>query len=320
MSKTLIKFRSIAVGMAFFVTLYGMAMVGQREPFFGVRLPLRAGESVGPKPRTVLRTELSRFSRSLRIPDALSPNGAAEMSAPIHLVQPSPLSGEDDFYRDYFSSNDNRIARAYLDRWSFHNQQRTAGWSAGDPRHVDIGSLDFYNNAPREVDVRRGFAEQVLRIRFDYALRAYFRPDGRGTGIKNAEKALNSLRNQAVKLSSSPSNRSTGELRFGYDVFTDFSKIEFVGGTIEGGLYHTFLLSAMAGARSNGRPVYAQVVAKPGPGLPVPSLRYRFDNRTIEASVAKQITSNVTGAVVSTQPTLNNGVETSYGMTLSYRF
>lgn len=236
------------------------------------------------------------------------------------LSRPSPLPKDEEFYKDYVSSLDDKIVRDYQDRWGYHNMQMAWMMSVGnDIRHVNIGSLGaYYDGAPREEDVRRNFAEQVLRMRLDMAMRTYFRPKDRGEALKKTEAALNAIKNKRVTLTSD--NQAVAEVRMGYDVFTDFAKVEYVHGAFQSGFYHSFFLAALTGTRSNGRPVFLQAAVTPGGGLPTPSLRYRLDTSAGEAALSRQLSRSVAASLSTTYPLLDNGVAKSYNISVSYSF
>jgi hypothetical protein len=239
-----------------------------------------------------------------------------------NLVAPSPLGREDAAYHEYVASVDARITREYNDRWRYHELQKNYNGPVGNTRHSDIGSLGFYNYAPLEMDVRRGFADQVLRVRVDAAMRAYFRPAERGRSIRKASQAFEKMKQSTMTFKSDAG--VVTEFRYGYDVFTDFSKLECTRGSTSLGLYHTALLGGLTGSGPAGaiRPVFVQIsTGVLGSSLPTPFVRYRLDAPVLEASLSKALSGSVSASVGTTQPLAATPLAVkTYGATISYSF
>lgn len=217
------------------------------------------------------------------------------------LYRPSHYQEETQFYQDYFAPFDRRIVKDYSDRWQYHETQinyyASTSWRF---EHISPGSM----NGPYEASVREEFARQVLRQRIDAAIRKYFEAPERARDLKRARKALDETKNYKVSLSSAPpgTKEQRAEMRVGYDVFTDVSKIEYLQGPMQVGFYYPRFLNTLMGAPSSGEPLSMRLGADFGPSFPRTSLNYRLNGDSLETSFTKNLARNVDGQLLSAQP------------------
>ena len=214
---------------------------------------------------------------------ALPPLGTLEL-----VDRPAGYRDEDSFYREYYSALDDRIEDAYLDAWTY--TEKPASW------HND-------------------FAQQVLRLRVDATWKSYFAPKDRAVTLKRVHKVIHEMRDMPVRLSDEPGGGG-GELKFGYDVFTDASKVEYSHGALQAGVYHPHLMSALTGSK---------------PALDVLSLRvsysgmrlaYTVGGDSVEAAVSRSLAEGVSGEIVSSHPLRQDvpGLQSRYELRLSFGF
>lgn len=234
------------------------------------------------------------------------------------FLKPSPLAPEDAFYRRMFSKTDDGIYRQYQDRWSYHEMQIRYAATEWNYEHLSIGSLDFYGRAPYEGDVRREFAQQVLRVRLDSALRESLKGTEGARAVQKAQQAVDQIKNApVVKVGG---GEHPGEFRVGYDVLSDASKLEYVKGEWLAGIYHPHLLSALTGQRAGQPDLSLRLSAAFKHPLPSASISYQPGTRLVEASLARQLSRTVATRVLSSTPTSGGAAVSSYRVEVSYQF
>jgi hypothetical protein len=229
------------------------------------------------------------------------------------LTRPKEYKDEDAFYREYFAPTDAKVEREYMDRWRYHDTQINYTGAYRPVEHLAIGTCD----TSYEADVRRQFAEQVMRMRMDAAVRTYFAPSDRAAGFKSAEQALNKVKSMPIRMGNNP---SSGEMRFGYDVLSDASKLEYKQGAVQAGFYHPHLVGALSGGQSKIDLLSMRMTANPGKGLPSASMNLAMNGNLVEASIAKPLSPTVTTELLSRYPLRDQTIPCSYMLRLTYRF
>jgi hypothetical protein len=220
-------------------------------------------------------------------------------------------------YLQYFSATDPSIERQYLDRWTYHEQQIQYGATAWRQEHLSIGSRDVYGRAPYEGDVRRDFANHVLRVRLDAALREYFKNNAVAKTAVKAQQTVNQLKSMPVKVSSKPGG---GQFQFGYDVQSDASKIEYWQTGFNAGIYHPHLLSALTGTARFDE-LTLRVGLSISPELPAAGFSYQPGTTVLEVGLSKALSRQISTRVVqitSKRPEIAPPAE--YRMEVSYQF
>ncbi len=239
------------------------------------------------------------------------------------ILRPTPLKQEDHFYRSFVAGLDDRIEREYFDRWYFHELQQSYGThQSQNQKHLNPGTLEFHDNAVSERDYRRGFAQQVLSLRLQRGVEEYLKTWKTMKSMQKTMEVLREASTQSFSLAQnkpgqiSRANPFLGDVRFGYDIFRDFTKLEYSCPALDLGLYHTSLLGT---AGSVPRSTFSQLVVKTGENAPTPTLRYRFEASAMDIGLSKTITKSLSGSVATTQP-IGRGTEKGYGVSLSYSF
>lgn len=233
------------------------------------------------------------------------------------LNRPSDYKDEDAFYREYVAPTDAKIVRDYTDRWHYQEMQVLYASTTWNYEHVSIGSQDFLGQGQYDGFVRGQFAQQVLRIRGDAMIRAYFAPNDRAADVKTAQRALNSIKSVPLRVSS---DKQGGEFHFGYDVFTDSSKLEYTQGSVQAGLYHPHLFGAFTGAAGKLDALNLKMSAHTGVGLPTANLSYYMNGSAIEGSVSEPLSPVVLAELVSRQPLRDQTITHTVGVRVTYRF
>lgn len=229
------------------------------------------------------------------------------------LKRPSDWKDEDAVYKEYFSATDERVKTTYNDRWHYQEMQLPYASTSYHHEHLDIGSTNYYGHAPYEGDVRHDFAQQVVRLRVDSAIRTYFAPKERGGAIKSAQQTLTKLGNLPLKVSDA---KGGGEFRIGYDVFSNSSKLEYVQSGMQAGLYQSTFL----GTAGRFDAMTFRMTANPGLGLPSARLNYAMDGSVVEGGLSKPLSSSVTTDLISRHPVHSPVIPHSYQLVVSYRF
>ena len=233
------------------------------------------------------------------------------------LKRPSDYKDDDAFYREYVAPSDARIAREYMDRWRYQEMQILYASTTWNYEHVSIGSQDVLGRGQYDGDVRRQFAQQVLRIRTDAMIRNYFAPNDRAAEIKSAQRALNSIKNVPLKISK---DEHGGEFHFGYDVFSDSTKLEYLQGPVQAGFYHPHLIGALTGSARKIDALNLKMSARTGVGMPTANVSYSMNGAAIEGSLSEPLSPVVVAELVSRQPIRDQTIQHSYGFRVTYRF
>lgn len=265
----------------------------------------------------------------------VSKNGRAETSSLVHIVTPSAknripdsmmaqrtdFEDPDKFYRTYFGKTDAQVKSMYESQWRYHDMMVPYAMTSWRYEHLSIASLDFYDRAPYEWDVRRGFAEQVLRMRIDSGVRAALYEVKNPTLTKSYAKLKNTMdqiNNYPLRLSSKKDSKA-GELRLGYDVLSDASKIEYVQGLIETGLYHPKLVGLMMNQMSWDS-ANLRLSTNFGGTNPKASLSVPLHRNVVEGSVSKVLSDSVSATVSTGQPWKDRSASHSYNASVAYSF
>ncbi len=236
---------------------------------------------------------------------------------PLKMEKPSGYN-EDEFYRTYFSKVDAGIENEYQNKWRFHNLQTRYSPGSQKDEHYTMGTVESYGQGRRESEVRSEFAEQVLRMRVDSAFRTYF------AGKENsfAKKALDTMeriKDMRVQTGVAGQSGQQAEVCFGYDVLTDSSKIEYIKGKIEAGLYHPKLTGAFMG-RSQMTDANFSVWTNMDGTIPRTRLSVPANADTFSTSLSQPLAKNLMGTIGTSQPLKNRPANSSYDITFSLDF
>lgn len=234
-----------------------------------------------------------------------------EHSSELVTKQPE-TKVEDVVYRSYFEGVDGRITTLYQDQFSQHEQNlqfRSSSW-----RGEFISNSISSGGVQYDWQVREQFARQVFRMRVDQGIRETLKTLRQSPAIAKAQGAIESLQNMSVPVSSS-NGRPAGQLRMGYDLYSDSSKVEYVGGTVDLGVYKNGLLSSPGNMQATLMNVSSDLGASVGRG----SLSMPLSGDNIQASISRQISKSVSTSISSTQP-LKARQDSSYYWQMAFSF
>lgn len=217
------------------------------------------------------------------------------------------MDPQDLFYQKYFSKLDPGIERAYQDRWKYHDMQLPYALGSWGFEHLSLGSLNTSNFTQPEWRVRQDFAQQVLRMRFQSAVREFLSGVTLPQTIRHAQNtvhAIDSLKNNAVSIGGGGEGRTPVHMRFGYDIVTDSSKLELVRGSTTLGVYHPQLFTSFVGAGAFPTLALASVrlnTVLDDAKTKTLGMGYRWGDSTVEASFVNNFTPAVTGRLAGSQ-------------------
>jgi hypothetical protein len=227
----------------------------------------------------------------------------------IERLMDLPHHADDDaFYKTYFSQPDDGIARNYQNAWRYHEiqtqyapLQTTTQFYAMAPM-TGPGAL-----SPVEKDVRAGFAQSVLRLRMDTALRSAIAPVGVPRAarqhLQTVQGGLNKIKNASVAFSP---ERGAPRLQMGYDVFSDASKVEVVTERWGAGIYHAHLMGCVSGANV-AADAFALRVTTSALALATASLAYLPNGKAVQAAFSRPLSRRVTAQLSTSQPVVPTG-------------
>lgn len=230
----------------------------------------------------------------------LAKSGGRPVSVPVgrsvvHVVAPPQLETPKDFYLTYFGSLDYTFYKDHLDAWNYHYIQRQFASTISErSEHLKVGSSKF-----RSVEeVRREEAERVFRIRVDRVFRKLFE---KSKSSQKVQQVVQKMKNVRIGLTGADGAKVT-EFHVGYDIFTDGSKIEFVGSGISAGFYHPYLLGSLTQSKPSTGSAATFRVSANLEKLPNPSVSYKLSGEAIDISVAEAVSSNVSIMLSSQYP------------------
>ncbi len=265
-----------------------------------------------------------------RRPSAIIPAGTttAKLDSQMmtSILAPNPLQTDDQFYRTYVAALDDRIEREYQQRWSFHELNANYGTrQSQNQKHINPGTLEFHDAAIAEKDYRRAFAQQILQLRLQRGVEQQLKNWKSMKSVERTMRALQEASVQSISLAKpSPSgatgpatrpNPLLGDIRIGYDIMRDFSKVEYSCPALDLGVYRAFLL----GTGGSDRSFYSQLLVKTDASLPSPAVRYHFNVSMVDFSLSKVITKTLSGSIATSQG-VGRATGQSYGMSVAYSF
>jgi len=235
----------------------------------------------------------------------------SELNAPAQS-----FSKPDQTYETVFGGLDAQIAIQYHDQWGAHEQNlpyRSSSWRG------EFLTNQVQNGSPTyDWQARENFAKQVFRMRVERGVREYLKQIKASQAIAKAQGALESLREVSVPVSSGSSEssgKSSGRLQVGYDLLSDSSKVEYVGGPVDMGFYKNGILSQF----ENSNTALMQVSSEVSPEIGRLSLSAPLSGTHIQTSLSKQLSSQI-AASVSAQQSLKPGVDSSYYWNMAFSF
>ena len=242
-------------------------------------------------------------------------------------IKPKGYLNRDALYQEYFAKLDGQILSSYLARWDYHERQ--TAWNLMQPKdkHFAEASLDNYRYQ-KEQPLRSDFAAQVLRLRLNNAIDTQLRKFSLreiSTAHKNLKATLDKVQNVPIVFSkptpsSSVVNEKSGELRIGYDVLNDHSKLEYVKSWVDIGLYYPRFLSSLLGSGEKFKLMNMAVTSNWSSTLPRATLSYPLGLGHCNASLSKPISTGLTAEILTSTPLLDSGTQHRGEMRLIINF
>ncbi|NBX82322.1 hypothetical protein EBQ90_04435 [bacterium] len=255
-----------------------------------------------------------------------SSSGFSAIHRPEKMPQKSPLffenarqlvtktenqKPEDNLYQTYFGGIDNRIALLYRDQWG--HQEQSLPFRGSSWRGEFISNSVNSGTTTYDWEERQRFARQVFRMRIDQGVREYLKNMKQSETLAKAQGAIESLQN--VSITSSEEGGSKAQLRLGYDLFSDSSKLEYVGGVIDFGFYKNRMLANP----TDGSSALMTMTKDLGDSIGRASVTVPLNAEHIQTSLSKQLSSTVATSLSSTQP-LKTRQDSSYYWNVAFSF
>lgn len=241
---------------------------------------------------------------------------------PAHLMQQrTDFEEVDSFYRDFFGKLDPEIEQSYKNRFWYHETQVNYGLPWWRREVIGFASVEGFGRGPFEGDVRKDMATQVFRMRVDAGVRAALykiKNPSIVKATKTFQNTMSQINNYPLRLSSKPGSKA-GEFRIGYDVLSDNSKIEYVQGIVEGGLYHPQLFGFVTRQKSWDI-ANLSLSTNIGNAYPKATLSLPLHQNTIGGTVSKSLSETVSASVRTDQPLKDQNQPHSYYAEVAYRF
>ncbi len=234
-----------------------------------------------------------------------------------HLMELPKPPVQDWLYQNYVSSTDGSLARSYADTWRYHEMQtRFSPLDQNGVEFQQMGALTVIG----ESDMRKQFASGVLRTRIDAMIRNAFTPRNVPAHLKRqvqrVQQQMNQVKNTTVSFSKA---KNAPRLQLGYDVLTDFSKMEIVAETWGAGIYHARFVSSLSGGALPDS-LAVRVSASLGRDLPSATITYLPYGNAIQGSLSRWLSPKLNAAIVTTIPTGPLTTEHRHQVSLGYYF
>jgi len=229
------------------------------------------------------------------------------------VTKQAPEQAIDQIYQTYFGNTDAQIALIYQDQFQQHDQNlpfRSSSW-----RGEFISNSVASGNPTYDWQARQQLAKQVLRMRVDQGVRETLKSLNQSPLIAKAQGALEAVQNVSVPVASSEEGKPAAQLRLGYDVISDSSRIEVVGGAVDVGVYKNGFLANPGDTHSALMTVSSDL----GPELGRASVSMPLSAQTLQTSISKQLSPSVATSVSSTQP-LKAQQDASYYWNVAFSF
>lgn len=251
-------------------------------------------------------------------PTAFSREHDANVVVSSTTFRPATLEVKDKFYRDYLSGADEAIRLTYVDRWRYHEIQSAFHQPRANRIHLDIATLTSPGIGPTETDVRSEFARAAFRMRIDAAIRK-FMSDDRAKNIRKAQQFVEALRTQNMNVSFSK-EPDAAQLRMGYDVLSDVSRLEYVKGTAGMGFYHGTFMASLTGSKPMNEAFTFNSWKNFNNGIPNIYAGYAFGTKSIQGGLTKNLNRSTVAELMAIKPTADNGVPDSVLLRMTYTF
>ncbi len=222
------------------------------------------------------------------------------------IFRPLDHVSSESIYNKYFANKDIEIRRLFVDIWPCNES-----FSTGN-NPFSCFNTDF-DNQGLETEKRRIFAERVLRLRIDSALRQYINSSIAPRELKNAHSILDNARNRTIKLSETP---NSAVIKLGYDVINNTSKIEYINNRFLIGLYH----SSFLGNLSNKNFAFLKISHQFLEYLGIATIVIPMSTNYLEFGISKKLSSSVEGRIITIQSLRNRSTQNHYIIGFTHQF
>jgi len=250
---------------------------------------------------------------------AIHPNMGSHQKSPLFfenarelVTKPQTQERSEGFYNAYFGNLDGKISLLYQDQWRFHDQNlpfRSSSW-----RGEFISNSSASGSVTYDWQERENFAKQVLRMRVEQGVREYLKTFKHSDIVAKAQGTIESVQNMSIA-STTDSKGSKAQLRLGYDLFSDSSKLEYVGGAVNLGVYKSKTLSKPTDQSSAQMTVSTEL----GETLGRASVSVPLSAEQVQTTLSKQLSPTVATSLSSTQP-LQPRQNSSYYWNVAFSF
>ena len=206
--------------------------------------------------------------------------------------RPTHLLTDDQFYSKYFGKNDSSLKESYK-----------------APEAL-----------PASEEGRESLANGVLRNRLRNTFETYLREMKPPKSVTRVQRTLEKAKNYAIPVGGKSSGGSSGRFVVGYDIFTDQSKFEYLGGVFETGVYHSNFSRAFVGQDDRWSSAYLNVNTNIGVAAPRAEFSYPFSGEFLQTTVKKRLSESMEAAVSKKQPIHMPDYQHFYEFRLQYNF
>jgi len=227
--------------------------------------------------------------------EALAPGELAAREADL-IFPPSQYEPQTSFYAQHLAQGDPEIRR-------LHWGQSAIPFPAAGAPGISPDS--------------RSLAERVFMLRLSSGLRSYFAQNPAMKDFERAHRAIERVRRSSVRLGGpSNANEPPTELRFGYDLYSDASRLEIGRGAFGAGLFHPRLFGALSGRSGMVSSASFQVKVAPSAGIPNVGVSLRLDGSAVETWISHPLGRSVHANLATASPL--RGTTQAYQMTLLF--
>lgn len=140
--------------------------------------------------------------------------------------------------------------------------------------------------------------------------------------IKKAEHALQAINDMEVHNQNPTEVSKEAEEKwvFGYDIFSDSTRIEYQRGSFRAGLYHAAFFGAIVNSLSFLDLLTLRMTTELGPQSPVAFLSYRWNSYAVVTGISQRLSNMVSTELSTTQPFIRNLNPSVYEIKFVFNF
>lgn len=229
--------------------------------------------------------------------------------------RPSDLLTSDQIYQKYFGKGDSELFESYRSgAWGWDERYRPYyPWVS---RSLLVDSNFFFN---QRVDLDRSSrARDIVRSRIDHFIRTYINGWKHPKPVRAVQMIAEKTKNVPIAISSE--NKRAGEIRLGYDILSDSSRIEYANGPIEGGIYHPELFAAATGTKPKLGLTSVSLNSNFGQEAPRANLGLPLTLQYLLASISKNLSPVVSLQISKRQPLFDRDITHDYEIRVVWSF